>query len=421
MKSLIRRYSLLVALLAAWAPPAFSQNPARIERIEIQHVGPQAVSDDLIRSHIRVRVGDNYSRSAVDEDVRTLYSTGYFHNIRVVEDLSDSGAKLRYVVQGKPILTDVKFEGNKKMSTSKLQKKISSKVGDPLDERKLFADAQELKSLYQKSGYQKTDVKYTMKINENAGRGTAVFDIKEAPKVKIASVDFVGAEAFPQKDLRKELKTTPNRDDAVLKVVREAFKLTKAVRFEGNGYSDEWVKEAKKRGLPNYRRSPEALLQIVSKQSVHLFTTLGILTKEEVDSRYHIRLERYIKDIMIEMYTLAEMVDTLVLPSSLAYLGSLADSAAKAKSAGIKIVPQRAAAEAVGKRVVALQKAAAALHAAIQKAETLHHDPAKQAQFLTSTGADSMAAVRAQSDALELTVGDDFWPLPRYREMLFPV
>ena len=95
MKSLIRRYSLLVALLAAWAPPAFSQNPARIERIEIQHVGPQAVSDDLIRSHIRVRVGDNYSRSAVDEDVRTLYSTGYFHNIRVVEDLSDSGAKLR--------------------------------------------------------------------------------------------------------------------------------------------------------------------------------------------------------------------------------------------------------------------------------------------------------------------------------------
>ena len=154
---------------------------------------------------------------------------------------------------------------------------------------------------------------------------------------------------------------------------------------------------------------------------MHLFTTLGILTKEEVDSRYHIRLERYIKDIMIEMYTLAEMVDTLVLPSSLAYLGSLADSAAKAKSAGIKIVPQRAAAEAVGKRVVALQKAAAALHAAIQKAETLHHDPAKQAQFLTSTGADSMAAVRAQSDALELTVGDDFWPLPRYREMLFPV
>lgn len=221
--------------------------------------------------------------------------------------------------------------------------------------------------------------------------------------------------------LRKELKSTPNRDDAVLKVVREAFKLTKNVRFEGNGYSEEWVKEAKKRGLPNYRRSPEALLQIIAKPSVHLFTTLGILTKEEVDSRYHIRLERYIKDIMIEMYTLGEIVDTLVLPASYAYLGSLADSAAKAKSAGIKTIPQRDAAEATAKQVQALQKAVAALHAAIQKAETLHHDPAKQAQHLTSVGAATMEGVRAVSDALELKIGDDFWPLPRYREMLFPV
>jgi glutamine synthetase len=221
--------------------------------------------------------------------------------------------------------------------------------------------------------------------------------------------------------LRKELKTTPNRDDAVLKVVREAFKLTKAVRFEGNGYSDAWVKEAKKRGLPNYRRSPEALQQIVAKPSVHLFTSLGILTKEEVDSRYHIRLERYIKDILIEMYTLAEMADTLILPAAYSYLGTLADSAAKAKSAGIKIIPQRDAATAVAKQVTALQKATVALHAALAKAETMHHDAAKQAQFLTSTGADAMAAVRAVSDVLEVKIGDDYWPLPRYREMLFPV
>ena len=134
-----------------------------------------------------------------------------------------------------------------------------------------------------------------------------------------------------------------------------------------------------------------------------------------------IRLERYIKDIMIEMYTLAEIVDTLVLPASFAYLGALADSAAKAKSAGIKIIPQREAANATAKQVVALQKATAALHAALHKAESLHHDAAKQAQFLTSTGAEAMAAARAVSDALELTVGDDYWPLPRYREMLFPV
>ena len=207
MKSLIRRYSLLVALLVYWVPPAYSQAPTRIDRIEIRHVGPQAVSDDLIRSHIRVRVGDSYMRTAVDEDVRTLYGTGYFHNIRIVEELADNAIRLAYVVQGKPILTDIRFEGNKTFSTSKLQKKLTSKIGEPLDERKLFADAQELTSQYQKAGYQKSKVKYNMKINETAGRGSVVFEVEEAPKVKIASVDFVGAEGVPQNKLQKVLKT----------------------------------------------------------------------------------------------------------------------------------------------------------------------------------------------------------------------
>ena len=92
-----------------------------------------------------------------------------------------------------------------------------------------------------------------------------------------------------------------------------------AVRFEGNNYSDEWVKEAKKRGLPNFRRTPEALAQMVTKPSRELFMKLGILSKEELDSRYHVRLERYVKDMLIEMHTLAEMANTMVLPAGYAY------------------------------------------------------------------------------------------------------
>ncbi|HVZ49551.1 MAG TPA: glutamine synthetase III [Gemmatimonadaceae bacterium] len=221
--------------------------------------------------------------------------------------------------------------------------------------------------------------------------------------------------------LKAEMKKTKNRDDAVLKVVSGVFKSTKAVRFEGNNYSDAWVVEAKKRGLPNLRRTPEALAQIVAPTSRKLFTSLGILSAEEVDSRYHIRLERYIKDMFIEMYTMAEMVDTMVLPAAHGYLAMLTESAANAKAAGVKIVPQVDAANAVGKMVADLQKAAAALHAAIAKAEGMHDDAAKQAQFLTSIGADAMAAVRTSADALELKVDDACWPLPRYREMVFPV
>jgi glutamine synthetase len=221
--------------------------------------------------------------------------------------------------------------------------------------------------------------------------------------------------------LKAEMKKTRNRDDAVLKVVSGIFKTTKAVRFEGNNYSDAWVVEAKKRGLPNLRRTPEALAQIVAPASRTLFTSLGILSPEEVDSRYHIRLERYIKDMLIELHTLAEMTDTMILPAAHRYLAMLVDSAVAARSAGIKPVPQVDAANAVSAMVADLHKAAAALHAVIGKAEGMHDDAAKQAQYLTSAGADAMAAVRTSADALELKVDDACWPLPRYREMVFPV
>jgi glutamine synthetase len=221
--------------------------------------------------------------------------------------------------------------------------------------------------------------------------------------------------------IRKELKTTESRDDAVLKVIRDAFKKTTAVRFEGNNYSDAWVTEAKKRGLPNFRRTPEALGQIITKPSRDLFVNLGILTKEEIDSRYSIRLERYIKDMLIEMHTLAEMANTLLLPAGYGYAGAVATAAARAKAAGVKPNPMLRGASEAGALVTKLQGASAALMKAIEKAESMHHDAEKQAQFLTAAGAAAMESVRAASDTLEINIGDGYWPLPRYREMLFPV
>ena len=236
-------------------------------------------------------------------------------------------------------------------------------------------------------------------------------------------LNAVAAEAIGEMTaaLTAELKTTKSVDDAVLKVVRKVFKETSAIRFEGNGYSPEWVKEAKKRGLLNLRRTPEALEQINTKTTKALFATLGILSPVELESRYHIRLERYLKDMLIEMHTMREMIDTMVLPASYQYLGVLADAAQKSKAAGIKASPALAAAVSFGKQVTALQKAATALRVAAAKADTMHDTPLKCAQFLTSTGADSMQAVRTVSDEIELTMGDAFWPLPRYREMVFPV
>src|SRR5262245_36838508 len=222
-------------------------------------------------------------------------------------------------------------------------------------------------------------------------------------------------------DIRAELKKTKKVDDAVLKVVRGVFKETAAVRFEGNNYSEDWVKEAAKRGLPNFRRTPEALKQLTTKQTHDLLVKLGVFTEEELESRYHVRLERYIKDMLIEMHTMREMVDTFVLPAAFEYSGRLAEAASQAKSAGIKVVPQVDAANTLGAAITDLQKYRTALGKVIDKAEGMHDDLEKQAELLTSEGADTMLEVRKCADQLELTVPDGTWPLPKYREMLFPV
>lgn len=194
---------LMMAGLPVRAQPA----PPKVAGIEIKFVGPQSVSEELIRSNIRVKPGDPYLRTAVDDDVRNLYSTGLFYNIQVADTSSPNGVTLTYIVQGKPRLVEIRFQGNKKYRDAKLLKKISSKVEEPLDERKLFTDTQEIQNLYQKAGYQRTEVKYVVSIDEAAGRGTATFEITESPKLKIAEVQFVGASAFPEKQLRKVVKT----------------------------------------------------------------------------------------------------------------------------------------------------------------------------------------------------------------------
>ena len=221
--------------------------------------------------------------------------------------------------------------------------------------------------------------------------------------------------------LRAEKKKHKNMDDAVLAVVREVFRETKHVRFEGNNYAESWVKEAAKRGLPNYRRTPESLAQLITKQSRELFEKLGILSKEELESRYHVRVERYVKDMLIECQTLREIVDTMVLPAAFAYANRLADGAALAKAAGIKKIPQLSAANDLGATIMALQNARKELGAASDKANHMHDDPEAAAKLLTSRGAAAMDNVRSLCDELELKIADDLWPLPKYREILFPV
>lgn len=209
--SAVRNCVVLLALLGwfcATPPVALAQGTApKVVDVKIEHLGPVSVSDALIRANIRVKPGDLYFPAAVDDDVRTLYGTGLFFNVRVKSDTVPDGVVITYIVQANPRLVEIKFQGNKRFSDAKLRKTITSKAGEPFNERKLFTDTQEIQKLYQKKGYPRTEVKYTYTVDENTARATATFEIKESPKVKIKEVDFVGAKAFTQRQLRKVIKT----------------------------------------------------------------------------------------------------------------------------------------------------------------------------------------------------------------------
>jgi outer membrane protein assembly factor BamA len=130
-----------------------------VNKISIRYVGPPPVSDEFIRANIRVKVGEP---SPADGGGRRRQKPLLCHRLFLQNPTSAKNHGRRvdvtYIVQGKPILTDIKIVGNKKMSTKKIKKKITSKQGQPLDERKLFDDAQAIKEMYEKAGYQKTTV-----------------------------------------------------------------------------------------------------------------------------------------------------------------------------------------------------------------------------------------------------------------------
>lgn len=207
MKFVFRLFAiwLLLSCCSSWAQEAIGP---RIDRVNIQYIGPASVSEQFVRSHIQLKAGDNYLPAATESDIHALYQTGQFYNIRVsLDQQPDGGVNLSYIVQVKPRLTKINIVGNVKMRTSKIRKKITAKVGQPLDEEKLFTDCQAITDYYQKEGFPGTTVKYVTDIDTAAGTGTATFEISEGRKMKITHIDFIGAAAFPQKVLRHQIKT----------------------------------------------------------------------------------------------------------------------------------------------------------------------------------------------------------------------
>jgi glutamine synthetase len=208
-------------------------------------------------------------------------------------------------------------------------------------------------------------------------------------------------------------------NEQVLEVIKETYLETKKVCFEGNNYSGEWHKEAERRGLPNFKDTPSALKVLKDDSSKKLLTSLGIYAKEdEIDSRYNVLIERYIKTRLIELETLQELIATHVLPAATTQLQMLGETARSSKEIlGTLPSGQKSAFEAVCKVNEALITQQNKLTTFINRVKAVH-DEDKKAEAIGKEGMELLAEIRETSNELELLVDDKLWSLPKYREMI---
>jgi len=229
-----------------------------------------------------------------------------------------------------------------------------------------------------------------------------------------------------RKRIKTELKNKQRFESAVMKVLSTVIRESKSVLFEGNNYCDEWVKEAEKRGLPNTASTAEALRAFIAPKTVEVFERHKVLSKVELTARYNIWLDLYEKTLDIEVRTLLEMVNTQILPSAYGYQSDIAAGLELLKDLSddmtIKMVEgaledRQEVFQNLTADIFYIRKNLKELDALLQKANTM--DPQEKASFFYSDLKPQMAHIRRHVDALEYTMPDELWPLPKYRELLF--
>ena len=241
-----------------------------------------------------------------------------------------------------------------------------------------------------------------------------------SPSFPMACLNTAVAEAMEEMTamLKQRFSGSKDRDTITLEYIREIVKQTEAIRFEGNGYSAEWVVEAEKRGLAHLKNTPEALTAIGSESSKALFQSQNVLSLDELNSRIHVQYERYIKKVEIEFETMKTLVDGSIIPTVTTYLSQMAESAANiAKITG----GEKSLVEGNVKKIAELFKELADRRAAFESAyaSASSLDEHKRARAYAEKVLPAMTALRDVCDRLEVTVGNAYWPFPKYREMLF--
>ncbi len=210
---------LVLGLLVAGGIPVRAQDtqgaPAdaigstfRVGKISIRFVGTANVNEQVIRANMQVREGGEFDDMMLDRDIRSLYRTGLFEFINVARDQVDNRTfNLVIEVTPKFRVLGVKFEGNRRVKSSRLEREIKTRANQALDERQIKEDSEKLREYYQKSGYNQVSITYTIDRDRVGGFGTVTFRVREGERVKIAEVRFTGNGHVKARKLRKEMET----------------------------------------------------------------------------------------------------------------------------------------------------------------------------------------------------------------------
>ena len=235
------------------------------------------------------------------------------------------------------------------------------------------------------------------------------------------TLNTIVAESLCQ--IADRLEKATDLDAEIQAILTDIVKNHKKIIFNGNGYSDEWVAEAERRGLPNIKSTVEAAKALVSEKNQAVFEKHGVLTKAEATARYEIVLENYNKTINIEALTTLEMTKRQILPAVIKFATSLAESINTIKATGLNVdvSTQAELLEEVSTLTASLKKNITLLEKAVEKADNFDGDIYDLGLMYRYEVFEQMNTLRADADKLETLVDKEFWPMPTYSDMLFNV
>jgi glutamine synthetase len=224
-----------------------------------------------------------------------------------------------------------------------------------------------------------------------------------------------------KKDVDALIEKGEKKEIAILQILQSYTVRSKNILFDGDGYGDEWVKEAEKRKLPNIKTTPHALEALISPKSVKMFHDMGIYTEKEIHARYEILLEDYMKKVQIDARVIGDICTSFILPSAIRYQNHLIKNIIGLKEIGLKeeaYDAQKRILLKISEHIQIITRNVEDMIEARKKANKIK-DAHQRAVDYCEKIKPYFSVIRYHCDKLEFLVDDEYWRLPKYRELLF--